>query len=122
MAELGQTLLLAALVGVATGLGSVIRAALSDIRGRLGWGIIAANTLAGATLGLLLAFPLEASAGAVLTVGLLGGLSTFSGVAGDAFYFWNRGRLVQLLLTLASNLLLPLAALWIVRNLALGEW
>ncbi len=122
MSEIWQGLLLALLVGVAAGAGSVIRAALSDLRGLLGWGILTANTLAGAALGLLLALPMDASIATLATVGLLGGLSTFSGVAGDAFYFWNRGRLVQLLLTLAANLLLPLAALWIVRNLLVGEW
>ena len=122
MAEIWHGLLLALLVGIATGLGSVVRSALSDIRGALGWGILAANTLAGAALGLLLALTVDSSIAALIAIGLLGGLSTFSGVAGDAFYFWNRGRLIQLLLTLAANLLLPLCALWIVRNLMLGEW
>lgn len=122
MSEIWHGLLLALLVGVAAGAGSVIRAALSDLRGLLGWGILTANTLAGAGLGLLLALPMDSSIFTLATVGLLGGLSTFSGVAGDAFYFWNRGRLIQLLMTLAANLLLPLAALWIVRNLLVGEW
>lgn len=122
MFEIWQGVLVALLVGFATGAGSVIRAALSDWRGLLGWGIMCANTLAGAGMGILLAVPIDGAVLVVMAVGLLGGLSTFSGVAGDAFFFWNRGRLVQLLLTLAGNLLLPLAALWIVRGLLLGEW
>lgn len=122
MSDTWQILLMVLLVGAGAGLGSVVRAALSDIRGLLGWGILIANTLAGATLGLLLALPIDSSIFAAITIGILGGLSTFSGVAGDAFFFWNRGRLIQLFLTLAANLMLPLTALWIVRNLLLGEW
>ena len=117
-----EHLLLLAAVGIGSGLGSVVRAALSDIRGLLGWGIIAANTLAGAVLGLLLALELTPAPFAVLAIGVLGGLSTFSGVAGDAFYFWNRGRILQLLLTLLANLFLPLAALWIMQNLVFAGW
>jgi fluoride ion exporter CrcB/FEX len=118
----GEFWLVLLAIGLASGLGSVIRSALSEIRGLLGWGIIASNTLAGAVLGGILAIEPSAAAFTILAVGLLGGLSTFSGVAGDAFYFWNRGRLVQLLLTLFANFLLPLAALWMVRNLMFGEW
>jgi fluoride ion exporter CrcB/FEX len=118
----GEFWLILLAIGLASGLGSVVRSGLSDFRGLLGWGIIASNTLAGAALGLLPAFGSGSVALTVLAIGFLGGLSTFSGVAGDAFYFWNRGRIVQLALTLIANLLLPLAALWMVRYLVLSEW
>jgi fluoride ion exporter CrcB/FEX len=47
----------------------------------------------------------------VALAGFAGGLSTFAGVSKAAWDFWHNGRLVQMLLTLITNLLIPILAL-----------
>ena len=103
------------LIGLAGGLGAVVRALLSNWKGALHFGLLTANVLAGAALGLVLVTATFDQALFTLGIaGFAGGLSTFSGVSQSAWEFWHRGRLVQMLLTLATNLLFPLTALLLV--------
>jgi fluoride ion exporter CrcB/FEX len=103
------------LIALAGGLGAVVRALLSNWKGALPFGLLAANVLAGAFLGLVLVT--ETFDETLFTVGIAGfagGLSTFAGVSQSAWEFWHRGRLVQMLLTLATNILFPVTALLLV--------
>lgn len=103
------------LIGLAGGLGAVVRALLSNWKGALHFGLLTANVLAGAALGLVLVTATFDQALFTLGIaGFAGGLSTFSGVSQSAWEFWHRGRLVQMLLTLVTNLLFPLTALLLV--------
>lgn len=112
--------LLIPLIGIAGGLGSIIRVFLDRWQGALPFGLILTNTLAAALVGVLLGGS-DVPAGylAIAIVGLASGMSTFSGVSKAAWQFWHNGRLVQMLLTLITNLLIPIAglmlALWLVR-------
>lgn len=100
------------LLGLAGGLGSVLRVFLMRWQGALPFGLILTNTLAAAFVGFLLAgYDLPQGYLLIAVVGLAGGLSTFAGVSKAAWEFWHNGRLVQMLLTLITNLLIPILAL-----------
>lgn len=104
-----QWFLLALTISVAGGLGSVIRWLLSKLDGWLPWGLLLSNSIAAGFVGWLLAGPdLSADYLAVATIGFAGGLSTFSTVAKASFDFVHRGRIVQSLLTLVTNVFVPL--------------
>lgn len=103
------------LIGLAGGLGSVVRALLNRWQGALHFGLLATNVLAGAFLGLVLdTANFDQALFTAGIVGFAGGLSTFSGVSQSAWEFWHRGRLVQMLLTLITNILFPVTALLLV--------
>lgn len=103
------------LVGIAGGLGAVVRALLNNWKGALHFGLLASNVLAGAFLGLVLISATFDQAVFTLGIaGFAGGLSTFSGVAQSAWEFWHKGRLAQMLLTLITNILFPVTALLLV--------
>jgi fluoride exporter len=107
--------LLIPLTGIAGGLGSVVRAVLSRWKGALAFGVLTGNVLAASIAGWVLGGPgLSADYQVALAVGFAGGLSTFSAVAQSAWDFWHNGRLVQMLLTLITNTLIPLTALLLV--------
>lgn len=107
------------LVGLAGGFGSVVRVQLSRWGGALPFGVILTNTLSAALLGWLIGLPsLALETVTALAMGLAGGLSTFSAVSRVAFTFYHRGRLTQALLTLLTNLLIPLTALIVVARFA----
>lgn len=113
--------ILVPLIGVAGGVGSVLRALLMRWQGALPFGLILTNTLAAAFVGLILGgVELQSSYLAVALTGFAGGLSTFAGVSKAAWDFWHNGRLVQMLLTMITNLLIPitalLLALWVVEG------
>jgi len=74
------------LIGLAGGAGAVVRAMLSNWKGALHFGLLAANVLAGAVLGLVL--DTATFDQVVFTLGIAGfagGLSTFSGVSQSAW-------------------------------------
>jgi fluoride exporter len=103
------------LIGIAGGLGSILRVYLTRWNGALPFGLIATNSLAAGFLGYLFAGPgLSADYQSVLVVGFASGLSTFSSVSQAAWEFWHNGRLVQMLLTLITNILIPLTAMMLV--------
>ena len=107
-----QWFLVFILIGVAGGAGSVMRALLTRFDGWLPYGLFLANSLAAGLVGWLLAGPtLTTDYFAVLTVGLAGGLSTFSTAMKASFDFYHRGRLVQSSITMVGNLFIPIGAL-----------
>jgi fluoride ion exporter CrcB/FEX len=72
------TLLLIVLgIGLAGGLGAVLRLFATKLDGWLPWGIMSANALGSFTVGLASAYQLGLI-GLVVTVGFAGGLSTYS--------------------------------------------
>lgn len=103
------------IIGIAGGLGSVVRAQLSSWRGALPFGVILTNLLSASFIGLIFtSWQVAPDYQVVALSGFAGGLSTFSGVSQAAWEFWHNGRLVQMLLTLITNLLIPLTALMLV--------
>jgi CrcB protein len=107
--------ILVPLIAIAGGIGSVIRVYLMRWEGALPFGLIATNTLAASFLGYLFSGPgLTPDYQLVLVVGFASGLSTFSGVSKAAWEFWHNGRLVQMLLTLITNTLIPLTGMMLV--------
>lgn len=110
-------ILLTLMIGAAGGLGSVIRVLIMNWKGPLPFGLIAANTLAAAFLGYVYSGNLTQDWLIIAVVGFAGGLSTFAGIAKAGFDYWHTGRLVQIFLTLAINVVLPLAALMLVMYL-----
>ena len=102
--------------------GAVARAAVTDLAARLlgtafPWGTLAVNVLGAAAFGGLVAagrgrLGLPPGLDAVLLVGLLGGFTTFSSYAFQAFELWTAGRhATAAAYVLASNAL-GLAAVW----------
>lgn len=106
------------LVGVAGGLGSVIRALLAKWSGLLPWGILVANTVAAVLIGFwYTGLPWDLSSAIITTVilvGFAGALSTFSSVTQDMVNFYHRGRLIQMILTAGGNIFIPLIALLLI--------
>lgn len=111
-------LIVFALVGLAGGLGAVIRAILTSWNGWLPWGLFLTNSLAAGLVAWWLSGPtLTADYLLVITVGFAGGMSTFSTVAKASFDFYHRGRLLQSMLSLAANTVLPLLAVMLATAL-----
>ena len=97
-------------LGVFGGLGSVLRLFLSRFSGYLPWGILIANVAASFVCGLALAYGTNSTLGVWLTMGLAGGLSTFSTWAGQtATYFQQRLRQQAMMNILANLMLAPVA-------------
>ncbi|BDS49619.1 CrcB family protein [Rhodoluna sp. KAS3] len=120
-----------ALVGVAGGVGAVLRLFAAQWNGKLPWGILAANVLASGVVGFTANFfAVEAAAdadlmvwasiGAVVVVGFAGGLSTFSSYAAQTVEFFRRGRIAQGLINTALNLLITPLAVWLGALAALA--
>ena len=106
------------LVGVAGGVGSVIRAILSKLDGWLPWGLFLANSLAAGLVAWLLLSPELASKYlGIVSVGFAGGLSTFSTAMKASFDFYHRGRLIQAGLTMLGNLVAPMLAVMLAATL-----
>ena len=113
-----NSLLVFILIGIAGGIGSVLRAWITQWRGVLPYGLISTNSVAAGLVGWWLAGPtLTADYSAVITVGLAGGLSTFSTLAKDSFDFYHRGRIFQAILTMVTNLIIPLAVMMLATQL-----
>ena len=114
---MSSSFLLLGLIGVAGGIGSVLRVFIIRWEGVLPFGLIAVNTLAAMFLGWAYAVNLTQDWLIIATVGFAGGLSTFSGMAKAGFDYWHTGRLVQIFLTLAINVVVPLVAMMLVLYL-----
>lgn len=113
--------LLIPLLGLAGGIGSVLRVLLMRWQGALPFGLILTNTLAAAFVGVALSLAdLPQGFLVVAMAGFAGGLSTFAGVSKSAWEFWHNGRLVQMLLTLITNLLIPILALMLALRAFAG--
>lgn len=115
---MNSTLMLAAAVMLAGGLGAAFRLVVGSWVGALPWGILAANTVAS----LIAGFAVAAASGignelqTILAVGLAGGLSTFSSFAGQTVDFFRRGRIAQGLANIGLNMVS------ICTAVALGLW
>ena len=103
-------------IGLAGGLGATLRWQIVKWDGALPFGLFATNILAGAVAGFALSANLPSVWMLAAVVGFAGGLSTFSTVSGEAFIFYHRGRIVQMLLTLAINVLMPVLAMLLVMQ------
>ncbi len=101
-------------IGVAGGVGAVIRWVLIRWSGVLPFGLFLVNILAGAIAGYIYTHNWPFQWILIASIGLAGGLSTFAGVAKEAFEFYHRGRLAQMSLTLAINILMPILAMRLV--------
>ena len=100
-------------LGVFGGLGSVLRLLLSGWSGYIPWGILAANVLASLIAGLALVYGTNSTLGVWLTIGLAGGLSTFSTWAGQTATFFQQRLRQQALLNILANLTLAPVAVFI---------
>ncbi len=101
-------------IGAAGGVGAVIRWVLIRWSGVLPFGLFLVNILAGAIAGYIYTNNWPFQWILIVSIGLAGGLSTFAGVAKEAFEFYHRGRLAQMFLTLAINILMPILAMRLV--------
>ncbi|MFM1845124.1 MAG: hypothetical protein RI917_442 [Actinomycetota bacterium] len=101
-------------IGAAGGVGAVIRWVLIRWSGVLPFGLFLVNILAGAIAGYIYTHNWPLQWILIASIGLAGGLSTFAGVAKDAFEFYHRGRIAQMSLTLAINILMPILAMRLV--------
>ena len=105
-------------VGLAGGLGAVIRLFLAQWQGKLPWGILAGNVLASLWVGLM-ASSLSWMVAIIIITGFAGGLSTFSSFAAQTVGFFSRGRITQGILNILANLLLSSTA--VLLGQALGS-
>lgn len=106
--------LLALLIAAAGGVGSVIRVYITRWEGPIPFGVILTNTLAASFVGYIYGGQLTQDYLLIASVGFAGGLSTFSGIAKAGFDFWHTGRLAQIFISLAANIVMPLLALMLV--------
>ena len=111
-----NSILLTLMIGAAGGLGAVLRYLMISWHGALPFGLIAVNVLAGGLVGYIYSGNLTQDWLIIASVGLAGGLSTFGTMAGEAFDYYHRGRLVQMFLTLAINALMPVLAMLLVMT------
>jgi CrcB protein len=111
------------LIAVAAGgaLGAALRHLFAAQVGRLlgagfPWGILAANILGSFVMGVLveglaLKWNLSAEMRAFLTVGVLGGFTTFSSFSLDTVLLWQRGEAIPAALYVAASVIVSIAAL-----------
>ena len=102
------------LIGLAGGLGSVIRVYITRWDGPVPFGVILTNTLAAGFVGYIYSGNMTEAYLLIAAIGFAGGLSTFSGIAKAGFDFLHTGRIAQILISLAANIVVPLLALMLV--------
>jgi len=106
------------LIGLAGGVGSVIRALLSKLDGWLPYGLFLANSLAAGLVAWLVLRPdVTLDLVAIASIGFAGGLSTFSTAMKASFDFYLRGRLAQAIITMIGNLMAPMLAVMLAASL-----
>lgn len=107
-------------IALGGGLGAVARHYLNAVVARLAggdfpWGILLVNVLGSLIMGVLVEWmalrgTVSAEARAFLTVGILGGFTTFSSFSLDAWALLERGETTAALAYVAASVLLALAA------------
>lgn len=97
-------------VGIAGGLGSVLRLVLGRWSGYLPWGILLGNSVASMLAGLALFATTDKVLASVLITGLAGGLSTFSSWAAATAEFQSAGQRLRFVLNWGLNLVIPMVA------------
>ncbi|MEI6591538.1 MAG: CrcB family protein, partial [Actinomycetes bacterium] len=95
-------------VGVAGGIGSVLRLIFSRWSGYLPWGILLANSVASLVAGFLVWVLPNPIASLVVITGLLGGLSTFSSWAAATAEYWMAKQRLRMVLNWGFNLVIPM--------------
>ena len=95
-------------VGVAGGIGSVLRLLFSRWNGYLPWGILLANSVASLVAGFLIWVLPNPIASLVVITGLLGGLSTFSSWAAATAEYWMAKQRLRMVLNWGFNLVIPM--------------
>jgi len=115
---MSNPILLTFLIGVFGGLGRVARVFLMRWQGVMPFGLFLTNGLAALLIAYFHSGYLVQDYLIIATVGLAGGLSTFSGISQAGFDFYHRGRIAQMLLTIATNIVFPLLLLTLVFWLA----
>ncbi len=108
-----MTIVFIILIGLAGGLGSVLRLFLSGWAGKLPWGILTANTVASFVMGsALMAIQTNPLASAVIVTGICGGLSTFSSFSAQTVEYFKAKQVWRGVLNIVLNFTVPaLAAL-----------
>lgn len=92
----------------------MIRVYLTRWEGPIPFGVISTNTIAAGLVGYFYSGNLTQDYLLIASIGFAGGLSTFSGIAKAGFDFWHTGRLAQIFISLAANIVVPLLALMLV--------
>ncbi|MEN9706915.1 MAG: hypothetical protein RIS31_481 [Actinomycetota bacterium] len=99
-------------VAVMGGLGAALRGILGKSTGFIPWGILIANTVATAIVGVVLFDAPQF--GLLLITGLAGGLSTFSSFVQQTWQLLRDGKRWAAFTNVALNVLLPSTAVAIV--------
>lgn len=104
-------------ISIAGGLGAVLRLILGSWRGKLAWGTLSANLIAGLVLGIAMFLGnrnlVDTLVVALLFSGFAGGLSTFSGVAAETGELIRAKKGLLAGANLFANLLLPVLAVYL---------
>lgn len=100
-------------IALAGGLGSVVRLVLARWIGKLPWGILAANVLASFAMGVGLGiFSFNTALAQIVSVGLCGGLSTFSTFSAQTVEYFKSKQFWRGVFNILLNFFAPaLAAL-----------
>ena len=100
-------------IAVAGGLGSVVRLVLGRWIGKLPWGILVANVLASFAMGVGLGiFSFNTTLAQIVSVGLCGGLSTFSTFSAQTVEYFKAKQVWRGVFNILLNFFAPaLAAL-----------
>jgi CrcB protein len=120
---------------VAGGLGAVLRSYLASMTGKLPWGILVANIMGSFLAGYASNLTVQhsgflfqnatetavlAAISAIASVGLAGGLSTFSSFAAGTVELFRSGKVTLGLANIALNFALPPIALLLGASMALS--
>lgn len=118
------------IVAVALGgaIGSVARFLLAGWIGRLmdanfPWGTLAVNVVGGLAMGLLIeamaqSWSVSPEVRAFLTIGLLGGFTTFSAFSLETVALLQRGETISALTYIVASVILSVGAVWCGMRLA----
>mgnify|MGYP000488146488 CR=1 FL=1 len=100
-------------IAIAGGLGSVVRLVLARWIGKLPWGILVANVLASFIMGVGLGiFSFNSVLAQIVSVGLCGGLSTFSTFSAQTVEYFKAKQVWRGVFNILLNAIAPaLAAL-----------